>query len=312
MHLLIPFAAPLSEAGQHALREANLPTLESLLARLTPTGRDEGDAGDEYQLSPPHERVLARALGWEGGDGALPWAARAAAADGLDPGQLPWGLLSPVHWQVGAEHLTMGDPEALALDAAESRAFLDAVRPQFESLGWRCAWGAPTRWYVAHESLAGLPTASLDRVVGRNPDLWMPDDPRARLVKRLQAELQMLLYTHALNDEREARGQQPLNSVWLSGCGAQQADRGAAPRVLDALRAPALREDWAAWSEAWRALDRGVLREALTAVQGGRPLTLTLCGERHAQTWEARPRGIVATLRSQWQRAHPAALLATL
>lgn len=309
MHLLIPFAAPLSEAGQHALREVNLPALESLLARLTPTARDEGD---EYRLSPPHERVLARALGWAGSDGVLPWAARAAAADGLDTGELAWGLLSPVHWQVGPEHLTMGDPEALALDAIESRAFLDAVRPQFESLGWRCAWGAPTRWYVAHESLAGLPTASLDRVIGRNPDLWMPGDPRARLVKRLQAELQMLLYTHALNDAREARGQEPLNSVWLSGCGVRQAERGEAPRVLDALRAPALREDWAAWSEAWRALDRGVLREALAAAQGGRPLTLTLCGERHAQTWEARPRGIVATLRGQWQRAHPAALLATL
>lgn len=306
MHLLIPFAAPLSEAGQHALRETSLPALETLLARLSPTARDEGD---EYRLSPPHERVLAGALGWQGGDGSLPWAARAAAADGLDPGDLPWGLLSPVHWQVGPEHLTMGDPDALALDAAESRAFLDAVRPQFESLGWRCAWGAPTRWYVAHASLDGLPTASADRVIGRNPDLWMPGDPRARLVKRLQAELQMLLYTHPLNDAREARGQQPLNSVWLSGCGTRQADRGEAPRGLDALRGPALREDWAAWSEAWRALDRGPLREALAAVQRGGPLRLTLCGERHAQTWEARPRGIVATLRGAWQRAHPAGVL---
>lgn len=309
MHLVIPFAAPLSEPGRHALREARLPTLEALLSRLTSTAHD---SGDEYSLSTPPERVLAHALGWTGADGALPWAARAAAADGIDPVDLPWGLLSPVHWQVGAEHLTMGDPEALGLDAAESRAFLDAVRPQFESLGWRCAWGAPTRWYVAHESLAGLPTASLDRVIGRNPDLWMPEHPGARLVKRLQAEVQMLLYTHPLNDAREAQGRQPLNSFWLSGCGVQQPAREGALRVLDTLRAPALGEDWAAWSEAWAGLDRGALREALASVEAGRPLALTLCGERVAQTWSLRPRGIVASLRSRWQRSHPATLLEAL
>ncbi|WP_442975439.1 hypothetical protein, partial [Salmonella enterica] len=98
----------------------------------------------------------------------------AARADGLDPGDLAWGLLTPAHWQLGREHLTMGDPDALALDAGESRAYFDAVRPLFESEGWLCAWGAPTRWYVAHASLTELPTASLDRVIGRNPDLWMP------------------------------------------------------------------------------------------------------------------------------------------
>ncbi len=311
MHVVIPFAAPLSEAGQHALRGLALPTLQALLARLTPTERLVGDA---YELSPPHERVLAAALGWHGDDGALPWAARAAAADGVvhDDDAVAWGLLSPVHWQVGREHLTMDDPEDLGLDAAESRAFFDAVRPLFDSEGWHCAWGAPTRWYVAHASLHALPSASPDRVIGRNPDLWMPALPAARLVKRLQSEVQMLLYTHALNDAREARGQLPLNSFWLSGCGRRQGERGAPPTVLDALRAPALREDWAAWATAWQALDAGPLRAALDPAQRGAPCKLTLCGERHAQSFERQPRGLVATLRGRLQRTDPAALLAQL
>lgn len=309
MHLVIPFAAPLSEAGQHTLRDLALPTLEALLARLTPAERNEGD---EYQLSPPHERVLALALGWQGADGALPWAARAAAADGLDTGDLAWGLLSPVHWQVGREHLTMGDPEALGLSAAESRACFDAVHPLFESEGWLCAWGAPTRWYVAHESLVDLPCASLDRVIGRNPDLWMPEHPGARFVKRLQSEVQMLLYTHALNEAREAAGQEPLNSFWLSGCGVHQPAQSEAARLLDGLRAPALREDWAAWAEAWRTIDAGPLREALAQARDGAPLRLSLCGERHAQDFVLQPRGLIAALRSRLQGRHAAALLAAL
>lgn len=310
MHLVIPFAATLSEAGQHALSDLALPVLDELLARLTAADRNEGD---EYQLSPPHERVLARALGWQGADGALPWAARAAAADGLDTGDLAWGLLSPVHWQIGRDHLTMDDPEALNLGANESRAAFDAVRPLFESEGWLCAWGAPTRWYVAHETLADLPTASLDRVIGRNPDLWMPEHPAARFVKRLQNEVQMLLYTHALNDAREAAGREPLNSFWLSGCGVHQKPaRSAPPRLLDALRAPALREDWAAWAEAWRALDDGPLREALVQVHQGAALRLSLCGERNAQDFVLQPRGFVAALRSRFQRSQAAPLMAAL
>lgn len=309
MHVVIPFAAALSDAGRQALGALRLPHLTQLLARLTPA---ECDRGDEYQLSPPHERVLARALGWAGADGALPWAAQAAAADGLDTGDLAWGLLSPVHWQVGRDHLTMGDPEDLALDAAESRAFFDAVRGLFESLGWLAAWGAPTRWYVAHESLTALPTASLDRVIGRNPDLWMPEHPAARLLKRLQNEAQMLLYTHALNDAREARGQATLNSVWLSGCGLRQPAHHAAPTVHENLRAPALAEDWAAWAAAWQALDAGPLADALAAVRRGEPLTLTLCGERHAQDFNRAPRSLLAMLRARVQRREPAALLAEL
>jgi hypothetical protein len=39
-------------------------------------------------------------------------------------------------------------------------------------------------------------------------------------------EIQMLLYTHPVNDEREARGELPVNSVWLWGGGrAQQLGR---------------------------------------------------------------------------------------
>lgn len=304
MHLLIPFAAPLSEAGRETVQALELPSLQVLLAGLTAVHRD---AGDEYALSPPHERALAAAYGWGGASGTLPFAAEAAAADGLDPGDLAWGLLSPVHWAVGREHLTMGDPEALDLSADESRAFLEAVRPLFESEGWVVTWGAPTRWYVAHESLEGLPCASLDRVIGRNPDLWMPDHPAARRIKRLQSETQMLLHTHPLNDAREAAGREALNSFWLSGCGRQQPVRGPRPVTLAELRAPALRSDWAGWAQAWRSLDAGPLREA--AARQGAPLALTLCGERSAQRYERQPRRWLAALQGRLRRIRPADVL---
>ncbi|MGK2901184.1 MAG: hypothetical protein ACSLE9_21260 [Burkholderiaceae bacterium] len=313
MHLLIPFASAHSDAATHVLRDLALPKLSQLLARLAPVQRDDADA---FTLSPPHERALAAGLGWQGADGCLPFAARAAALDGIEVGEIAWGLVTPSHWHVGRDHVTLLDPAALELTETESRDAFDAVRGLFESEGFRFAWGAPSRWYAAHDSLADLPCASPDRVIGRNVELWMRGSEArsaaARRVRRLQSELQLLLYTHPLNEERERRGALALNSFWLSGCGRRQPDAGVAARVDDGLRAPLLAADWAAWADAWRALDAGVLAELLVAARNGRPVALTLCGERSAQRFESAPRSPWQRLAARWKAAEPHTVLEAL
>ncbi|MDI1260668.1 hypothetical protein [Aquabacterium sp.] len=324
-HLILPFAASLSELGQQALPRLDdaqqLPHLHQLLARLSPSRRLDGD---EYALSMPHERVLASSLGWqELADGTQPWAAWQAQATGIDTNDKAWGLLSPCHWLMGRETLTLLDPDELRLSEVEARAFLEVLRPWFEEEGWTLVYATPTRWYAAHPSLVSLPTASLDRVIGRNPDVWMPDHPQARLIKRLQNEVQMLMYEHPLNAPREAAGQLTVNSFWLSGTG--QLPNQAAPalpegsQLVTALRAPLLASNLVDWIAAWQTLDNTVLKAACAALDAGQAVDLTLCGERsattlsqpprpsfsqrligHAQRWLGRP----ATL--------PSALLATL
>ncbi|MDH5539167.1 MAG: hypothetical protein OEY03_07170, partial [Rhizobacter sp.] len=245
MHLLIPFASALTEPARHVLSDLRLPALAALLGSLTPTQRDEAD---EYSLSAPHERALARAWGWPFIDGRLPFAAHAAASDGIDVGALAWGLLTPVHWDVGRDHVMLTDPHALLLDEPESRALFEAVRGLFESEGFTVAWGAPSRWYAAHESLAELPCASLDRVIGRNLDPWLRGDAKAsaaaRLVSRLQSEVQLLLYPHPINETREERGALTVNSFWLSACGRHIAADEVAVQVDTGLRATLLVIDW--------------------------------------------------------------------
>ncbi len=310
MQLLIPFASVLADEGRQALAALELPRLEALLGRLVPTARDEGD---EFSLTPPHERALARALGLVGGDGCLPWAALHAREDGLEPLDLAWGEMTPSHWHVGAEQVSLGNPAQLGLGEAESKALLEAVRPLFEEDGWHLAWGAPLRWYVSHPSLTDLPCASLDRVVGRNVDLWLRSaagsgsDPRVARLRRLQNEVQMLLFTHPLNAQREDRGTLAVNSFWLSGCGlVQPATTAAGLKLDDRLRASALAADWPAWSQAWRELDAGPVAEALAHARNGGPLRLSLCGERHVQTFEALPQSWWSRWRASWRRAKPA------
>lgn len=313
MHLLIPFASALSDAASQVVHDLALPNLAWLLSRLTPTARDEADP---FTPSPPHERASAAAWGWRAEAGSLPFAARAAEADGVEVRDLAWGLVTPVHWHVGRDHVTLVDPNALALTEAESRAAFDAVRELFESEGFTLAWGAPLRWYAAHESLVDLPCASLDRVIGRNVERWMRVEagarPGAKLVRRLQSELQLLLYPHAINTEREARGALAINSFWLSGCGRfQPADEGAVS-IDDRLREPLLADDWATWADAWRALDAGPLVPLRAAVTQGRQATLTLCGERSAQRFEALPQSLLQRAAGRWKASPPHTVLEAL
>jgi hypothetical protein len=313
MHLLIPFASALSDAASHVLRDLSLPHLSKLLGRLTPTQQDDADV---FSFSPPHERAFAAAAGWQGADGCLPFGAHAAMQDGIEVGDLAWGLVTPVHFHVGRDHVTLADPAALKLGEGKSRAAFAAVRELLESEGFRFEWGSASRWYAAHESLVDLPCASLDRVIGRNVELWMRGSEarsvQAKLIRRLQSELQLLLYPHALNDEREQRGELTLNSFWLSGCGRRQPVGGDAVQTNDSLRAPLLAEDWVAWADAWRALDRGDVAEWLDAANAGKPTTLTLCGDRGAHRFDAAPQSMLQRLGRRLRPVEPHAVLEAL
>jgi len=309
MHLLVPFASARSEAGMYALRELPLPALASLLRRLQPAGRL---GTDEFSLNPPHECAWAAACGWQAGEGRLPFAAHAARRDGIEVLDLAWAQLTPVHWHVGRDEILLTDPSSLQLEEAESRALLEAVRHLFETEGFAIAWGAPLRWYAAHECFADLPTASLDRAVGRSVDRWLPEGPQARLLRRLQNEVQMLLYAHPLNEAREARGALPVNSFWVSGCGRWQDSAAEEPQVDDRLRAPLLAEDWAAWAEAWRALDAGPLTTLAQRAARGEPAALTLAGERFAQRFEGDAGSWWSRLRRRWRPPAPADVLESL
>ncbi len=290
MHLIVPFAAraaaPIDAPSGTPADARGVPALACLQAWFDSAAVVERDDGDDDAPAMPHERALARALGWPA-EAPLPWAARLAAADGVDVGTRPWGLLTPVHWRVGADAVHLADPRGLGLDEAASRAAFDAVRPLFDSEGFTMAWGAPLRWYASHPMLATLATVSIERVVGRNVDRWLPAQRDARLVRRLQSEVQMLLHSHPLNAAREAAGAPPLNSFWLSGCGMRRDEAANDAVVDDRLVAPALAGDGPAWVAAWAALDASLPARS--------PTRVTLCGERSSVTLAPRAP-------SAWQR----------
>lgn len=310
-HVLLPWASALSESCQQALLQLDaldaagqLPHLRRLLNTLT---AQTWLHSDEYAMQVPHEVLWAKAQGWpvdQSADQAMPMGAWLAKKAGLtstlspDHAGAAWGLITPCHWAMGHDSLTMWSPDTLQLTDDDSHALFDAIKPWFESDGWGLHWVSALQWLVSHPSLADLPAASIDRVTGRNPDVWLPADERARPVRRLQAEVQMLWYEHAVNNARQAQGLVAVNSFWLSGCGVLPVNCNPSNTpmlVCQDLRQALLSGDMTAWLQAWQTLDASVFATASQALdtlgtpEQGLPPVLSLCGERHGLTLSLPP-----------------------
>ena len=321
-HLLIAFAACSASAWLPTMQSLPPDGLKRLGQLLQGMKLTNTDTQDDNSLSPPHERALARSLALtsqDTPDGLLPWAARDAARHLPAGAGKAWAWITPCHWAVAKMHATLTDPAMLALREDESRALLALMQPYFETDGITLHYVAelgPGRWLAEGELFRSLPTASLDRVLARNVDAWLPDAPQAAPLRRLQNEMQMLLYTHATNDEREARSQLPVNSFWISGTGdlppAFSAEKNPTITLPRSLAEGVFKEDWASYAQAWQALEAGEIAELLSRQRAGEPVRLTLCGERSAQTFESQRASLGSRISSLFSPLRPLDVLMQL
>jgi hypothetical protein len=327
-HLLLAFAA-CSDASWRttlkALPAANTRHFAKLLQGMRLVDTDTGDA---LSMSPPHERALARVHGLDGDgqrDGLIPWAAwehaqRTLHKPGEETRARSWAYVSPCHWLMGREHATLTDPNDLALSEADSRALMAAMQVYFDADGVRLPHVTPQRWLAEGDIFKDLPTASLDRVLGRSVDPWLPAGSSGKTLRRLQNEMQMLLYTHPINEARTSQRQLPVNSIWFSGTGdlPERGRRPAATPERQQLNAPrtladaALRDDWQAYADAWAALDAHEAKHWLARQSAGEVVRLTLCGERSAQTFESAPRSLLGRCKQFFKPKPLLGLLETL
>ena len=285
MHIVLSHALPDGPNCKALLARPEFPPLPHLQKLFTLLARSEVIHAKPSDLTPLHERLAYAHL--HAADGLLPLAALAAQASGLD-GSAAWGLLTFCHLQAQSDHVAMREPDELDLDALESDALVQAMRAYFLEDGLRLHPYLPGQWLVSGEPLRDLPTASLDRVRGQAVDAWMPQGERARPLRRLQNEMQMLLYTHPVNDSRAARGLTTVNAFWLSGTGSllhtMQPDPSTSALHTE-LRASALRDNAWAWAQAWAALDAAHGAQWLERAERDAAFCVSLCGSEHAHSY---------------------------
>jgi hypothetical protein len=147
----------------------------------------------------------------------------------------------------------------------------------------------PGSWLATGDVFRGLRSVSMDTLLGRHLTRSLLDGagtPAATL-RRLQNEMQMLLYTHPVNEARQQQALAPVNSFWVSGAGMLEQAVPPAPevRVEARLQAPARRGDAAAHVQAWQAVDADSCAALLGLLRAGGDARLTLCGDSAAQSF---------------------------
>ena len=296
-HLIIPGAVLSHDAGAlPSNQEPVTPKLRALLAAMDAVTRIECA---EDSPSTPFESALAEANALPGGPGYIPWAAFETGTVGV-----PCAFVKLCHLQVGADHILLSPPEDLVVDALTSGVLMSAMSPYFleDGIILHPYGTVPGTWLAIGEPFRGLRTVSTNQATGRHLTRSMLDSSggSAVLLRRLQNEMQMLLYTHPANETRQQQRLLPINSFWVTGAGVLDAKTPAAPDVQVEMRlhAAALRRDAAAHAAAWQEIDAEVCADLLARVRAGEDVRLTLCSDKAAQTFIPAKTGVWGQFKS--------------
>ncbi|MBP8813168.1 MAG: hypothetical protein KBE25_07020 [Laribacter sp.] len=181
-----------------------LPELSWLLARATRTPLEQ-DA----------DRVLAQQFGL----GYTPVARVAGLADGLETRQGYWLRIDPVYLRAEREALVLADSGVMSISQQEADRLVASLNQFFAEDGLRFHAPVPDRWYLEGRQPWRAEFTRLEAVIGENVDSHLPRGETALLWHRWLNELQMLLFSQAVNAEREGAGELPINSVWPWGDG---------------------------------------------------------------------------------------------
>jgi hypothetical protein len=294
LQIILPFGIPpaaLAPDLQRALLAPTLrtPALAKLLACAT-QGKTELAA--DFARLLPHEAWLAGHFRPESrmdtahANSSLSNARLCSPANthakmqelGLTAPEGYWFTFSPVHIHIARDHLVLTDQRRLAIAEEEALTLFQAAAAMCAELGKTLLYGDAKTWFLRADDWQHLQTSTMDAACGHNIDIWMPKGEQERAWRKLQNEIQMLWHIHPINAQREARGQNIINSAWLhSGSAAATtnaqdkyyrtdadlaqilrqivATPKAATLVLDGFLEPALNSDWSYWLDAMHALE---------------------------------------------------------
>jgi len=133
-----------------------------------------------------------------------------------------WLRADPVHLRIERGQIMLADSRIFQISPEEAQEFTGLLNRHFaESVGNNLAFLPlqPDRWYLRLAATPALQTHPLSEVAGKNINNFLPSGADSMAWHSVGNEIQMLLHEHPLNQAREARGELPINSVWLWGGG---------------------------------------------------------------------------------------------
>jgi hypothetical protein len=191
-------------------RTALLPACPGLARLLQHGGTPSAQVETIAEWLAPRYGV-ARQIDW-------PLAPLLLKASGIDPGDGWWLVADPVTLVAGRDDVRftgrVGD-----LAASDTQALLAQLNMHFAADGLAFVAPRPDRWFVRAPRPMTIATSALTRAIGQPLHPLQPQGADAGTWRRWTSEIEMLLYEHPVNVDRERRGMTSVNSVWFSAGG---------------------------------------------------------------------------------------------
>jgi hypothetical protein len=130
-----------------------------------------------------------------------------------------WMRADPVHLRPERDAVVLLDSSAFNLEKHEALILAADLQQVFTDREIELEAPTNSRWYIKLKQLPEISTTPIHEVVGNDIDKKSAIGDNKVLWDQLSNEAQMSLHNCPLNDEREQRGELPVNGVWLWGAG---------------------------------------------------------------------------------------------
>ncbi|MBA2654746.1 MAG: hypothetical protein H0U71_06735 [Gammaproteobacteria bacterium] len=149
---------------------------------------------------PPHAAISALGQGFQGHDG---W----------------WLRIDPVEFLVDAGNVCLIGRDHLLLEEHEVQALITDLNAFLEEDQLVIRYGSLHEWYIQLPSQEYLVTRPLYEVMAHDIRAFLPQGTNQKWWHKILTELQMLLFQHAVNAQRQKLGKPLVNGVWPWGEG---------------------------------------------------------------------------------------------
>lgn len=153
------------------------------------------------------------------------------AAEGQEPGVTAWFRADPVYLIAGMHSVSLLDSRRFRLEADEAATLVAALNAHFGEEAHFVA-PHPERWYVRFGQPIEAVAPAPDQLAGVPVEPHLVTGPDAARLHRFAMEAQMLLHGLPLNEEREERGDLPINGLWFWGGGVLRTPAASFDRIL--------------------------------------------------------------------------------
>lgn len=130
-----------------------------------------------------------------------------------------WLCVDPVQMVPDRDSLLLIPAHALSISETESQALMDSFNNHFAQDKVQLVYGDVSHWFMKITQPVDIHTTDLNDVSFQHVNDYYPAGNASSYWHQLMNEVQMLFYTHPVNEARRLKGMPEINSVWVWGEG---------------------------------------------------------------------------------------------